>query len=73
MDRRPRRRTRDLWNALAGGLFLIGLGVIFYLVYYMGLSWEHVWPLMVVLIGIVVIAAAVAGYFGRPAAGGQPL
>jgi len=70
MSQQPPRRRGGLWNAIWGGVFLIGLGLVFYAVTYLKLSWENAWPLIIILIGILIVGGGVSRYYsGAPEAG----
>jgi len=44
---------------LIGGLILIFVGLMFYLTVTARLKWQVVWPLLVIIIGIIIIVGAV--------------
>jgi hypothetical protein len=52
-------------GAFVGGIWLIGLGVVFLVQQAMELSWSQAWPLFVILAGVGTGAGALAGLFGR--------
>lgn len=48
------RRTQ-FWSSYFPGLLLIGIGVIFLLRHVWWLSWEYLWPAVLIVIGLMVI------------------
>jgi len=64
--RRAYRRERQacfgggggLWGAISGGVFLVGLGILWYL------NWW--WPGILFLLGIMILVGGLAGYWRRP-------
>lgn len=48
---------KALWHSIAGGVFLIGLAVLFY--------FGSFWPWILALIGLMVIIKGVAEYYSR--------
>jgi len=53
----PRGSGGGLWGAISGGVFLIGLGILWYFNFW--------WPGILFLIGIMVVVGALAAYARR--------
>ncbi|MEM2091995.1 MAG: hypothetical protein QXR59_01755 [Candidatus Bathyarchaeia archaeon] len=49
---------RALWHSVAGGVFLIGLAILFY---------DGFWPWILALLGIMAIIEGVGEYYSRKA------
>ncbi|MGH2446527.1 MAG: hypothetical protein ACRDGD_10905, partial [Candidatus Limnocylindria bacterium] len=52
-------------GAVIGGIWLIGLGLVFMVQQVMEIPWARAWPLFVILAGIGIGASAVVGLAGR--------
>ncbi len=52
-------RGGEFWGAIAGGVFLLGLAVLFYLDSIHVISW---WPGILFLIGIMIIIGGILAY-----------
>ncbi len=50
------------YGALVGGLFLIFLGVTFYLATVQAISFRDVWPFFLIVLGLIIAAVGVIAY-----------
>lgn len=53
----PRGSGMGLWGAISGGIFLIGLGVLWY--------FDFWWPGILLLIGLMMVIGGIAAYIRR--------
>jgi len=61
--------TRD-WGAIIVGLVLVGVGLYFVLkdtlkINLPDISWDMVWPLIIVAVGVVILVRAMTGWDRR--------
>lgn len=61
VEETKRKRISAVWGTIMGGLILIFLGILFYLSTILG--WENIWPLFLVLIGVLIIISGVVRYY----------
>ena len=53
----PRGSGAGLWGAVSGGVFLVGLGVLWYL--------DAWWPGILILIGLMIVIGGIVSYTRR--------
>ncbi|MDH5770330.1 MAG: hypothetical protein OEZ25_03475 [Candidatus Bathyarchaeota archaeon] len=53
----PRGSRVGLWGAISGGVFLLGLGILWY--------FDYFWPGILFLIGIMMIIGGIVAYTRR--------